>query len=36
MFENRGARMLEKEPPMASATAIINKDVGIIVDEMED
>jgi 3-hydroxyisobutyrate dehydrogenase len=35
MFENRGARMLQKEPPMASATAIINKDVGIIVDEMQ-
>jgi 3-hydroxyisobutyrate dehydrogenase-like beta-hydroxyacid dehydrogenase len=33
MFENRGARMLQKEPPMASATAIIVKDVGIIMDE---
>lgn len=34
MFENRGPRMLQKEPPTASMTAIINKDVGIIVDEM--
>ncbi|OAP56420.1 hypothetical protein AYL99_09599 [Fonsecaea erecta] len=33
MFENRGPRMLSADPPMASATAIINKDVGIIRDE---
>ncbi|KIW93812.1 uncharacterized protein Z519_05127 [Cladophialophora bantiana CBS 173.52] len=33
MFENRGPRMLSASPPMASATAIINKDVGIIRDE---
>ncbi|KAK4939076.1 hypothetical protein LTR10_020562 [Elasticomyces elasticus] len=33
MFDNRGPRMLSAEPPMASATAIINKDVGIIRDE---
>jgi len=33
MFENRGARMLQREPPMSSATAIIVKDVGIIMDE---
>ncbi|KAJ9610722.1 hypothetical protein H2200_005499 [Cladophialophora chaetospira] len=33
MFENRGPRMLSATPPMASATLIINKDVGIIRDE---
>lgn len=33
MFENRGVRMLQKEPPIASMTAIIVKDVGIIMDE---
>lgn len=33
MFDNRGPRMLSSDPPMASATAIINKDVGIIRDE---
>jgi 3-hydroxyisobutyrate dehydrogenase len=33
MFENRGPRMLSANPPMASATLIINKDVGIIRDE---
>ena len=33
MLENRGPRMLSATPPMASATAIINKDVGIIRDE---
>ncbi|KIW24096.1 uncharacterized protein PV07_09830 [Cladophialophora immunda] len=33
MFENRGPRILSASPPMASATAIINKDVGIIRDE---
>ena len=33
MFENRAPRMLAAEPPMASATAIIDKDVGIIRDE---
>jgi 3-hydroxyisobutyrate dehydrogenase-like beta-hydroxyacid dehydrogenase len=33
MFDNRGPRMLSATPPMASATAIINKDVGIIRDE---
>jgi 3-hydroxyisobutyrate dehydrogenase len=35
MFENRGPRMLSATPPLASATAIINKDVGIIRDEEE-
>ena len=35
MFENRGARMLQRSPPMSSATAIIVKDVGIIMDETE-
>lgn len=33
MCENRGPRMLSATPPMASATAIIDKDVGIIRDE---
>ncbi|EXJ57523.1 hypothetical protein A1O7_07871 [Cladophialophora yegresii CBS 114405] len=33
MFENRGPRMLSATPPLASATLIINKDVGIIRDE---
>ncbi|EXJ87883.1 hypothetical protein A1O1_04810 [Capronia coronata CBS 617.96] len=33
MFENRGPRILSTSPPLASATAIINKDVGIIQDE---
>lgn len=33
MFENRGPRLLSATPPMASATSIINKDVGIIRDE---
>ena len=33
MLENRGPRMLSAEPPMASATLIINKDVGIIREE---
>lgn len=33
MFENRGPRILSADPPMASATSIINKDVGIIRDE---
>lgn len=33
MFDNRGPRMLSTDPPLASATAIINKDVGIIQDE---
>jgi 3-hydroxyisobutyrate dehydrogenase len=33
MFENRGPRMLSADPPLASATLIINKDVGIIRDE---
>ncbi|KAL2422588.1 hypothetical protein ABEF91_004915 [Exophiala dermatitidis] len=33
MFDNRGPRMLSTNPPLASATAIINKDVGIIQDE---
>lgn len=33
MFENRGPRMLSAEPPLASATLIIDKDVGIIRDE---
>jgi 3-hydroxyisobutyrate dehydrogenase-like beta-hydroxyacid dehydrogenase len=33
MFENRGPRMLTATPPMASATLIIDKDVGIIRDE---
>lgn len=33
MLENRGPRMLAADPPMASATQIINKDVGIIRDE---
>jgi len=33
MFENRGPRLLSASPPMASATSIIDKDVGIIRDE---
>lgn len=33
MFENRGPRLLSATPPMASATSIIDKDVGIIRDE---
>lgn len=33
MFENRGPRILSATPPMASATSIIDKDVGIIRDE---
>lgn len=33
MFENRAPRMLVAEPPMSSATSIIDKDVGIIRDE---
>ncbi|ETN44173.1 uncharacterized protein HMPREF1541_10723 [Cyphellophora europaea CBS 101466] len=33
MYENRGPRMLSATPPLASATAIIDKDVGIIRDE---
>lgn len=33
MFENRGPRVLSATPPMASATSIIDKDVGIIRDE---
>ena len=33
MFENRGPRMLAAEPPLASATLIIDKDVNIIRDE---
>jgi len=33
MFENRGPRMLSATPATASATAIIDKDVGIIRDE---
>ncbi|OCT47237.1 3-hydroxyisobutyrate dehydrogenase [Cladophialophora carrionii] len=33
MFENRGPRMLSATPPLASATLIINKDVGIIREE---
>ncbi|EXJ82811.1 hypothetical protein A1O3_06626 [Capronia epimyces CBS 606.96] len=33
MFDNRGPRILSTDPPLASATAIINKDVGIIQDE---
>ena len=33
MLENRGPRMLSTTPPLASATLIINKDVGIIRDE---
>ncbi len=33
MFENRGPRMLSATPPLASATLIIHKDVGIIEDE---
>lgn len=33
MFDNRGPRMLNADPPMASMTLIINKDVGIIRDE---
>ncbi|KAL6247009.1 hypothetical protein RBB50_006316 [Rhinocladiella similis] len=33
MLDNRGPRMLSSTPPMASATLIINKDVGIIRDE---
>lgn len=33
MFENRGPRMLSATPPLASATLIIDKDVGIIRDE---
>lgn len=33
MLENRGPRILSADPPMASATLIIDKDVGIIRDE---
>jgi 3-hydroxyisobutyrate dehydrogenase len=33
MLDNRGPRILSSDPPMASATLIINKDVGIIRDE---
>ena len=33
MLENRGPRILSATPPMASATLIIDKDVGIIRDE---
>jgi len=35
MLENRGPRMLSADPPLASATQIINKDVGIIRGEEE-
>ena len=35
MFENRGPRMLSATPPLASATLIIDKDVGIIRDDEE-
>lgn len=35
MLENRGPRILSADPAMASATLIINKDVGIIRDEEE-
>ena len=33
MFANRAPRMLVSDPPMSSATSIINKDVGIILAE---